>query len=229
MKICSYNIDKKNFENLPSGYEILDNILEAETILFCKKTDDDFNNIFNKTANNFIEISADHLCMEQFIDNIASCTKDAININLFSSTAYYTPISHLIVDYTFKKLGITQNTYRRNNIITALHEAISNAIIHGNLMIDNDFNNIQEFCEYSLNVNKSIQDPNLMHKRICISCSISKSRLSFAISDEGKSLRDVGNNNSKAKFHGRGMVIIKQLCSDVELENNKITLLFDLL
>lgn len=115
-------------------------------------------------------------------------------------------------------------------VALCLAEAISNAVIHGNLGIDSDMRSSREgFRQFRQTMNDRLTDPTLATRRVTISLSpVPGGSFMAAISDEGNGF-DIAHHLGKAidpaaKF-GRGLALIRKVTRNVWAEDDGRTLI----
>ena len=117
-------------------------------------------------------------------------------------------------------------------IVTALKEAILNAIDHGNLELDSslrDNGRGEEF--YELGDLRATQEP-YCHRKVTVTSRVSPEQLAYVISDEGpgfnpSALPDPEDPEQMLRAHGRGLLLIRSFMDDVVFneKGNQITLI----
>ena len=117
-------------------------------------------------------------------------------------------------------------------IVTALKEALLNAIEHGNLELDSkmrDDGTGEEF--YRLAETRMQQEP-YCNRRVTVTMRLSPEQLAYVIRDEGpgfdpSTLPDPTDPESIQRAHGRGLLLIRSFMDDVVFNEagNQITLI----
>lgn len=117
-------------------------------------------------------------------------------------------------------------------IVTALKEAILNAIDHGNLELDS---NLREEGDgekfYALAAERLKLEP-YCHRKITVTSRVSPEQLAFIVRDEGpgfdpQTLPDPEDPENILRAHGRGLLLIRSFMDDVVFNDkgNQITLI----
>ena len=97
---------------------------------------------------------------------------------------YACDVARIFVDALKKRLNL--NDDRASDIHMALHEAIVNGLIHGNLQIGSEYRqSARLFVEYGRLLTKRLKDPAYARKSIAICACWNKSKLVIKIKDEG--------------------------------------------
>lgn len=115
-------------------------------------------------------------------------------------------------------------------VALCLAEAISNAVIHGNLDIASEMRGSREgFRQFRQIMNDRLTDPALAERRVTISLSpIKGSSFMVSISDEGNGFdiaRHLGKAIDPAAKFGRGLALIRKVCRNVWAEDDGRTLI----
>jgi len=117
-------------------------------------------------------------------------------------------------------------------VVTALKEAILNAIDHGNLELDSDLREIDEGTEfYKLGEQRLTQEP-YCYRKVTVTSRVSPEQLAYVIRDEGpgfdpSTLPDPADPENMLRSHGRGLLLIRSFMDDVVFNErgNQITLI----
>jgi CheY-like chemotaxis protein/anti-sigma regulatory factor (Ser/Thr protein kinase) len=112
----------------------------------------------------------------------------------------------------------------------ALHEALTNAILHGNLELSSDLRETDEKEYYRLSAERRGQPP-YSDRRVFVSAKFTREELRFTIRDEGNgfdpnTLPDPTDPNNLGKVSGRGLLLIQTFMDRVEHNptGNQITM-----
>ncbi|MBY6260550.1 ATP-binding protein [Azospirillum sp. 412522] len=112
---------------------------------------------------------------------------------------------------------------RRNDVELALHEAVSNALVHGNLGVDGMKElSVQELERFSRDLADRLADPLLAARRIVIAVRIDPAEdgrrlATVEITDEGNGFTP--GPRSSAGASGRGLDLIGDIADGLEIEN----------
>lgn len=148
-----------------------------------------------------------------------------------SDLKYSLPLIDVITD-NISRAGIC-DSYELTNVRLALDEALTNAIIHGNLEITSHEkgSNLIDMAQFdSLVRSRSAMEPYAKRKVTVIS-ELTQDEVRFEIQDEGMGFdwRSLPENFDEAELlasHGRGLLLIRSFMSDVRFRDpgNHITL-----
>lgn len=112
----------------------------------------------------------------------------------------------------------------------ALHEALTNAMFHGNLEVSSELRDKEESRYYKL-ANERRQQPPFMERRVHVRATVSSNEAVFRIRDEGKgfdpsTLPDPTDPANLERVSGRGLLLIRTFMDHVEHNNegNEITM-----
>jgi CheY-like chemotaxis protein/anti-sigma regulatory factor (Ser/Thr protein kinase) len=112
----------------------------------------------------------------------------------------------------------------------ALHEALTNAILHGNLELDSAMRETDEKLYYNLATERRSQQP-YANRRVNVRVSLDRSQTVFHVRDDGKgfdpaTLPDPTDPANLGKVSGRGLLLIQTFMDHVEhnARGNEITM-----
>jgi CheY-like chemotaxis protein/anti-sigma regulatory factor (Ser/Thr protein kinase) len=113
----------------------------------------------------------------------------------------------------------------------ALHEALTNAILHGNLELSSNMRETDEKEYYRLSVERRTQPP-YSDRRVQVTARFSRHELAFIVRDEGNgfdpnTLPDPTDPSNLGKVSGRGLLLIQTFMDSVRhnSEGNEITMI----
>lgn len=107
----------------------------------------------------------------------------------------------------------------RGAVELALHEAICNAMLHGNLHMKGfEGLSLQALENFGASFRQRLADPDMANRRIEIICSFDGPNLLVDVGDEGRGLDPSLRNESAAC--GRGFTLIAACCESYELLDN---------
>lgn len=127
----------------------------------------------------------------------------------------------------------TRGSVKKGSMELALEEAITNAIVHGNLDIDSRLKE-EDYAEFERELGERRGQEPYRNRTVKISYDYNKTRAVFRIADEGKGFdwstylnKEVDPNLLP---HGRGIIIIRTFASTVDYneKGNELMLSFDL-
>ena len=107
----------------------------------------------------------------------------------------------------------------------AIDEAISNAILHGNLRINEHMNKEDDDRPRDVIYNEKRQNLEYAEKKVFIDAMVNTGMLEVKIEDEGVGfnhgeLPDPTDKENVFRYHGRGIFVIKNIMDEVSFNNN---------
>lgn len=107
-------------------------------------------------------------------------------------------------------------------IMTALTEAITNAIDHGNLELDSA---LRESGDYHQLGSERVRQPPYRDRRVYVTSRLTESEASFAVRDEGAgfdptTLPDPTDPENLTRPSGRGVMLIRTFMDDVQFNQS---------
>jgi CheY-like chemotaxis protein/anti-sigma regulatory factor (Ser/Thr protein kinase) len=113
----------------------------------------------------------------------------------------------------------------------ALHEALTNAILHGNLELSSSMRETDEKEYYRLSIERRSQPP-FSDRRVQVTARFNRQELSFVVRDEGNgfdpnTLPDPTDPSNLGKVSGRGLLLIQTFMDSVRHNEvgNEITMI----
>ncbi|MBI1208720.1 MAG: hypothetical protein GC191_15720 [Azospirillum sp.] len=105
---------------------------------------------------------------------------------------------------------------QRNDLELALHEAIANAILHGNLEIDGIRTlNLADLDRFSQDIIHRTDEPALAARRVEVACSLEDDRLQIDVTDQGRGFSS--GQPGAVGAGGRGLQLIATLTRSCQL------------
>lgn len=149
-----------------------------------------------------------------------------ISFCMASDTAYMHPIANYLTKYLLQERDVPE--YLSDQIKTCLQESIMNAIIHGNLCIDNKQYPLSDFPKYLEHISHTIGDSSHANKYIYIYGWLSPTHLTLCVSDEGKGFSLTQPFPDEHTPYGRGLIIMRNSCSHLwQQQKNQLYMRFD--
>lgn len=185
---------------------------------------DDYSNA-SKTIESILALP-NSIFVEKFSDKSATPTVNFIGCHLFLSlttaSCYNGNVAHL---FTKCLNRFELNDDRNLEITTCLHEAIMNAMLHGNLKMVSDFRTLNGLYRYQAEIEHRLTVDSYKSRRVTISAWQQGNHLQLAVSDEGSGFNmNKYRGNKDTLPHGRGLPLIHSLADSVWLENDRRTL-----
>jgi DNA-binding response OmpR family regulator len=144
-----------------------------------------------------------------------SCFTEQINISIRSQTRFVTSVVSLLQERI--KLFCKLQKIEVRNIGLCLHEALVNAVIHGNLEIPSELKN-QSPQAFEKLLHEREASPSFANRQVYVRCQITTTQITFEIEDQG-----IGFNPEIIKHSdplqmlptGRGILIITSIMDEV--------------
>jgi CheY-like chemotaxis protein len=118
----------------------------------------------------------------------------------------------------------------RIRVGTALSEALTNAIDHGNLELDSELRETSDEAYFELGRRRA-SEPPYRDRRVHIATRLTPSEVTYVIQDEGpgfdhRNLPDPTDPENLTKLSGRGLLLIRTFMDDVRFNDlgNEITM-----
>lgn len=118
---------------------------------------------------------------------------------------------------------------RVHDLELCLHEAISNAVVHGNLSIRNGPSGDREaFDRFHREIHSRMAMRDYARRRVSIDISNEKDRVIVAVTDEGEGYQPGAQDVAPDAKSGRGMRILRELADgvDVTAGGSRIAMMF---
>ena len=146
---------------------------------------------------------------------------------------YQCDIAKIFTEALAKRLSFSEG--RQSSIHLALHEAIVNGLIHGNLQISSDLRqSARDFVEYARILNERLNSPVFAQKAISIWATWNTEKLEIKIRDEGAgyTVKQTFQRTSDGiqVYSGRGLKLIAGIADSCTIDDfgREITLTFSL-
>jgi|GEM_PF-857393 len=148
-----------------------------------------------------------------------------LHVSVSNETARTLPLAPLLVRAILQRAG--EPGADPCDMETALHEAITNAVIHGNLGLSSIHVGGHEGLDnYIRTVEQRAAQETLKHRRVIVGVDWDDHEIGFSVRDEGDGFNPQAkrSNDSPAAFSGRGFFLIRSLVSRLEIsDDGKVT------
>ncbi len=135
--------------------------------------------------------------------------------------------------YLTELITTFNGSVKKGSVELALEEAITNAIVHGNLEIQSSLKE-DSFDEFDRQIKDRCKRPPYINRKVRISYDYGDGKARFTISDEGngfdwRSFIKKGEAD-QLELHGRGIVIMRTFASSLEFneKGDAVTLVFEI-
>jgi anti-sigma regulatory factor (Ser/Thr protein kinase) len=172
----------------------------------------------------FVE-TGDRPRLETAIAQLASSAPD-FALSLTTESAYRHITASITTDTISKRFKIGDSM--KPSIETCLHEAIINAVVHGNLGIESSPTTEQDFKELYAVIEDRIGKALYKGRRINIAVWNHGEDVEIRINDEGRGFDlDAPRKADDTMPYGRGLYLIRSLATDVWLVNRTLCMTFE--
>lgn len=104
----------------------------------------------------------------------------------------------------------------RDDLEMAIHEAVSNALLHGNLQMPSlQGLSVEAIDRFGAEFSSKLADPAYAERRIEVTCTLQSRELVVDVIDQGAGFEVVPPSNLKAS--GRGLILIATVCLNYEI------------
>jgi len=156
--------------------------------------------------------------------------RDGLYMALSTATAYSIEPARAFCKVLSTRLGLLAAL--RDSIELAVHEAVVNGVMHGNLEVSSDeretFSRFQNYCDQ---IELNLADPELRARRIEVFGTWDEAAIMVSVVDSGAGydLKALAHNNNPNRKSGRGLTLIGGLSQEVTIGDGgrQLTMRFD--
>lgn len=131
-----------------------------------------------------------------------------------TDTAFRLPLAAIVLDAVRRHADV--DGAQCDSIELALHEAVANAVMHGNLEIDNNGRDgVAHYTGFCCDIDNRLNDPRVAGRSVTINAWWTNHRLWFAVGDEGSGFTGHADAPALEQLHGRGMLLMRELAQSV--------------
>jgi len=141
-------------------------------------------------------------------------------LSITTASAMGGEVARYLCDALIQQFGVDKAI--RDAVETALHEAVSNALIHGNLQIDSGIRGTPEgLSKFSILLNESLENPEFASRRMNVLMRVLPDMVEIEVHNEGPGyLIDKGAAPAPELPYGRGLGIIRTFSDEVSLSDH---------
>ena len=143
-------------------------------------------------------------------------------LSLTTRTAFRQPVAEYYAQHFSQRFSLL--SHKVMEIKTCLQEAIANAVMHGNLAIQHEPAEGEDFTRYYEQVNERLGQEHYASKRVNIYLWEQPTRFAVRVSDEGTGFSAKPPAPNASESHGRGLHIIHSLADKVWQGTDKSSL-----
>jgi len=142
---------------------------------------------------------------------------DGLYMALSTFSAHAVDAAHLFAAALTRRLFLKEGL--AHAVETALHEAVVNAIVHGNLgMGSADRETVDGFARYCAQIESRLSDPGRADKWIEIAAQWTASEIVATVTDQGLGYRPGQGGAEEFEKSGRGLRIVRALTRDIRID-----------
>lgn len=194
-------------------------------------TEDKLHTLFEKPIANIIDANALPESVQDFMAHQSqNLLEESVGFLLTCPVIYACDVAQIFTEALNKRLQFSTN--RHDRIHLALHEALVNGLIHGNLQIDSGLRqSARDYVEYSRILTERLQDPAYAQKSVSIWATWNKKKLEIKIRDEGAGYAVATTLQKRPELKaksGRGLKLIAGTADSCTIDDfgREITLSF---
>ncbi|MGN1063652.1 MAG: SpoIIE family protein phosphatase [Alphaproteobacteria bacterium] len=194
-------------------------------------TEDKLHALFEKPIANIIDANALPESVQDFMAHQSKNLLDeSVGFLLTCPIIYACDVAQIFTEALNKRLQFSDN--RHGRIHLALHEALVNGLIHGNLQMDSGLRqSARDYVEYSRILSERLKDPAYAQKSVSIWATWNKKKLEIKIRDEGAGYAVAPTMQKRAELKaksGRGLKLIAGTADSCTIDDfgREITLSF---
>lgn len=154
-------------------------------------------------------------------DMIAAALAEAARHHLYAS---FTTVTANGIDLTGQLVGAIDSRRpladtAREDLELALHEAVTNAVVHGNLQVDGMKGlSVCALDRFSQALSERMSDPDYAHRRVEVTIDFDATGVAIDVVDQGHGFTPKPRTAGDAS--GRGLELIAAIAEDFELLEN---------
>ena len=194
-------------------------------------TEEKLNALFLKPIANIIDVNALPDSIQDFIEHEAkNQLEHTLGFLLTCPVIFSCDVARIFTEALSTRLQFSSARYSKIHL--ALHEALVNGLIHGNLQLGSELRqSARDFVEYSRLLNERLNDPAYAQKSVSIWATWNDKKLEIKIRDEGAgyAVAPVMQRKTELKAKtGRGLRLIAGTADSCTIEDygREITLSF---
>lgn len=172
-----------------------------------------FKNLLQRPCQWRIEKMFDDVSGIHTLPNIVH-EQHCFGLSITTQSAYRLPLSLMLAEHFTERGWLPEHL--RDSLETCLHEAMLNALIHGNLEIHSDFKSLSAFQKFYENIHQQMLQSAYAYRYVIIMLTRHQGKLHLFISHEGCGFTRSCPTDTPPSLHGRGLSIISRLSDRLE-------------
>jgi anti-sigma regulatory factor (Ser/Thr protein kinase) len=131
-----------------------------------------------------------------------------------TTTAYLQPLAAILMDAVKERIQLPPDLI--GDVELVLHEAVANAVMHGNLELrSDDYGGSEGWAGFCSEIERRLDDPVLGRRHVVVNAWWTSRRLCFAVADEGQGFTMKQFSPTSDEPHGRGLILMRELAQSV--------------
>lgn len=164
-----------------------------------------------------VERGTDPQQLREVLETLAD-REEQLLVSLTSATLYQDNWSNLLGQALARHLNLAQS--QRDHLITALHEAQVNALVHGNLELQSGFTDAEGLFRHYERIQQRLAQPSYARRRVETACNWNNEHVQIAVSDQGSGFDLWYAQADEHQVSGRGLMLITQLSDHVVIDQD---------
>jgi len=156
-------------------------------------------------------------------DDIWLTGPQRLKLTVGTETAYRQDVASVFVDMLRCQVPVPEEC--GTDIRLALHEAIANAVLHGNLGLTGMPNTPEAYGLFCQQIGELLQDPVTRARSVRIGARWSARRLTICVTDQGRGFTRQSLNHDPDAPHGRGLPLMCRLARQVRWFQHRRTVM----
>ena len=144
-------------------------------------------------------------------------------ICMTTASAYHTGMAHHATVALGMRFGVPYHKIMQME--TCLQEAVVNAIVHGNLGIDSDFDSRENMDVHYMRIERQLKHEPYRYRRVTVCAWEDESGLRVGVTDQGQGFSLPEGRPGHLLPHGRGLHLIQTIADKAWVDEDRRTLL----
>ena len=188
---------------------------KQNVITFSCQSEAELANVFAENAHTFIDYNLIEMMEETECFKLPELDQ-ATQLYVSTKIAYKLSAGRALAQRIVNEYGVPQPV--GYELETALHEAIANAIVHGNLGIRGSYDNLTDFDDFYTKVKSALEDKCRFLKKLMITYMKTNNLVSVMITDQGNGFdfTPIDDHYHTEKLSGNGRFLMKHYSENIQ-------------
>jgi|GEM_PF-4299237 len=198
---------------------------DLHVFVFDHRTANNLPDFLDMPVNGWIEIGPQPINWTH-LENLPD-HEQSLLLTVTTKTAFQHHMAVHLMKVLDGMLGLDEDT--KQEIQTSLHEAITNAIVHGNLNMESNFSTPEAMAEFYNLIDMRLAQPFYAERYVTLHISWDDAYIEFMLFDEGAGIPTDAYTEKKevaVGAHGMGATLIQHLSDEVSVQNSSLHLRF---